>query len=357
MRIYIVTTFIGCFAIEDSKIISFKLFPKSPEKIAEKLKLSESKLIEEEKELMKELVKRGYGEIYFSLRKEGVKFVELANKAEQFVKENLRKLAVEYKFVKDQVEFNQLFSKVNIELTKLKIKKAIERDRLVIQMNGAIEEIDKSLNIFVERLREIFGLHFPEMDRIVTNHEKFSKLIEKFGSRENIEEPELKQFAKKSMGMDFREEDIKAVQLFASEIVKLYELKSELTKYLEKILKEVAPNFTEIAGTILAAKLISKAGGIEKLAKIPSSTIQLLGSEKSLFRYLHGKGKPPKYGIIFMHPLIQNSPEKLRGKVARLLASKLSIAAKMDYYSKEYRGVKLKQELQEKVKALARNPF
>jgi nucleolar protein 56 len=82
--------------------------------------------------------------------------------------------------------------------------------------------------------------------------------------------------------------------------------------------------------------------------------VQLIGAEKSLFRFLRAKGKAkaPKYGLIFSHPLIQGSPKNRRGKVARLLASKLSVAAKLDYYSKEYKGAKLKQELQEKVKEI-----
>lgn len=352
MRAYIVTTFIGCFGVEDSKVISFKPFPKDPEKIAEKLKLSEIEIIDEEKKLQKELLLKEYAEIIFSAKKPGVKKAEPGNRVEQWVKENLRKLALDYKFVKDQIEFNQLLTKVNIELTKIKIKKAIGRDNLLIQVNGAIEELDKSINIFVERLREIYGLHFPEMDRIVTDHERFSKLVEKFGSREKIEDQELKQFVKKSMGMDFREEDVRAVQAFAGEINRLFKLRNELRKYLDKNLKEVAPNFTELAGSMLATKLISKAGGLEKLAKMPSSTVQLLGSEKSLFRFLHGRGKSPRFGLIFYHPLIQKTPEEYRGKIARLLASKLSIAAKMDFYSKEYKGDNLKKELEERVKKI-----
>lgn len=353
MRAYIITTFIGCFGIdEENKIISFKPFPKDPEKIAEKLKLSEVEIIEEEKQIQQELWKKGYKQFIFSVRKADVKHVEPGNKAEQFIKENLRKIAIEKKLVKDQIEFNQLLTKVNLELTKVKIKKAIERDSLIIQANGAIEELDKSINIFVERLREFYSLHFPEMDRIVRDHEKFAKIIEKFGSREKIEDPELKQFAEKSMGADFKEEDIKILQLFAGRILELYKLRKELSKYLENLLKEVAPNFSELAGPMLAAKLIAKAGGLEKLAKMPSSTVQLLGAEKALFRFLRGKGKSPRFGLIYSSPLIQNAPEKLKGRVARVLASKLSIAAKMDYYSKEYKADKLKQELQERVKEI-----
>lgn len=353
MRTYIITTFIGCFGVDEkNKIISFKPFPKNPEKIAEKLKLSELEIIDEEKQLQKELWTKGYKQFVFGVRKSGVRNAEPGNKAEQFIKENLRKLTMEKKFVKDQVEFNQLLTKVNLELTKVKIKKAIERDSLIIQANNALEEIDKSINVFIERLREFFGLHFPEMDRIISDHKRYAAIIEKFGSREKIEDPELKLLAEKSMGADFKEEDIKTLRLFSSKILELYNLRESLSKYLEKLLKEVAPNFSELAGPMLAAKLIAKAGGLEKLAKMASSTIQLLGAEKALFRFLHGHGKSPRFGLLFNHLLIQNAPEKLKGRIARVLASKLSIAAKMDYYSKEYKADKLKQELQERVKEI-----
>lgn len=353
MRAFILTTFIGCFGVsEKNKIVSFKPFPRDPEKIAKKLKLSTFELIDEEKQMQKELWKKGYKKFIFSVRKSGVKHTEPGNKGELFIKENLRKLAIDKNFVKNQIEFNQLLTKVNLELTKVKIKRAIGRDSLVVHVNGAIEELDKSINIFVERLRELYGLHFPEMDRVVTGHEKFANLIEKFGTRDRIKDSELKQLAKKSMGMDLKEEDIKAIQLFATKILELYKLREELSKYLEKLVKEIAPNFSELAGPMIAAKLIAKVGRMEKLAKMPSSTLQLIGAEKALFRYLHGKGKSPRFGLIFNHPLVQNSPEKLKGRVARVLASKLAIAAKMDHYSKKYKADKLKKDLEKRVKEI-----
>jgi len=354
MKTYLITTFIGCFAVEDNKIISFRIFPKDVEKISEKLKSSEKELIEEEKELIKELEQREYKETIFPFKKSGVNFSESNSNEEKFIKENLRQLAIKYKFVKDQIEFNQFLSKINIELTKSKIKKSVERDKLVVHVNGALEEVERSLNIFLERLREIYGLHFPEMEQRIHDNEKFSRLIEHFGSKDKIDLPELKQLANKSMGMNFQKDDISVVQTFASEINRLFKLKTELTKYLEKLLKDVAPNTMEIAGTILTAKLISKAGGLEKLARMTSSTIQLLGSERALFRSLHSQGKisTPKYGYLVTHTLIQNSPPELKGKVARVLAAKISLAAKMDYYSKEYRGDALKKDLQARVKEI-----
>lgn len=351
MRAYIVTTFIGTFALDDNKkVIASKLFSKDAKIAAEKLKYSELETIDEEKNLMKELWRKDYKDFIFAFKKQGAKKVESNNEFEKYLKENLRKISIDRKIFKDQVEFNQFLTKVNLEMTKVKLKRSIQRDSLVMQANGAIEEIDKSVNIMSERLREWYGLHFPEMNRNVEDHKKFAAIIEKFGTREGIEEGDLKELAKESMGIDLTDEDILIVKQFADKILGTYKLRDDLEKYLDKSLKSIAPNTQQIAGTMLAAKLISKAGGLQKLARFPSSTVQLLGAEKSLFRFLHGKGKPPKFGIIFNHQMIQNAPLDKKGKIARLLAAKISIAAKIDYYSHDDRSAQLKKDLQEKVK-------
>lgn len=353
MKAYLVPTIIGVFAVDEkNKVLSFKPFPKNPNLAAEKLKMSEIEMLEEERQVRDQLGKKGFREFVFGYRKTGARHVEPNNQAEQLVNENLRKLAIEQRFVKDQSEFNQFLSRTTIELAKVKIKKAVQRDSLIVQANGALEDLDKSINISVERLREWYGLHFPEMDRIVSNHEKFATLVSKFGARGNISDPELDQIKISSMGADFSDEDIRMMQVFASKILEMFKLREEITNYVEKVLKQIAPNLLDLAGVPLATKLIAKAGGLDRLSRMPSSTVQLIGAEKALFRFLHGKGKSPRHGIIFSHPFIQNAPDQKRGKLARTIASKLSIAAKLDYYSKEYKGERLKKELQEKVKEI-----
>jgi len=353
MRAYIVTTFVGSFALdENKKIVGFRPFPKAPKIAAEKLKYSEIENIDEEKKLMQELWKKGFKEFIFSYRKTGAKHVEPNNEFEKHLKENLRKISIDRKIFKDQTEFNQFLTKVNLEATKVKLKRAVERDNLIIQANGAIEEIDKSVNILSERLREWYGLHFPEMDRNVADHNKYATIVEKFGTREGIEDDELKTIAKDSMGIELDDEDVLIVRQLADKILAMYKLRDDLAKYLDKMLKKIAPNTKEIAGPMLAAKLIAKSGGLDKLARSPSSTVQLLGAEKALFRFLHGKGKSPKFGVIFNHPLIQDAPYDQKGKLARVLAAKISIAAKIDYYSHDDRSEKLKKDLQDKVKEI-----
>ena len=85
----------------------------------------------------------------------------------------------------------------------------------------------------------------------------------------------------------------------------------------------------------------------------PSSTIQLMGAEKALFRHLKTKARPPKYGLIYQHPMIKQAG-KNRGKMARFLSGKISIAAKADYFGKNGKatGEKLKKELEERLREL-----
>jgi nucleolar protein 56 len=111
------------------------------------------------------------------------------------------------------------------------------------------------------------------------------------------------------------------------------EIKS-LEKIIDNEMEKVAPNVSRIVGSLIGARLISLSGGMKKLAMLPSSTIQILGAEKALFRFKKEGGKPPKHGVIFQHAYINKSNKDVRGKIARSVAAKISIAAKADVFTK-----------------------
>ena len=353
MKAYLVPTLVGVFAVdENNKVMMFRPFKRDPREAAEKFKISQIEVIDEEKQIKVILGKKGLREFIFSCRKPGARNFDQNGKAEGFVRDNIRRLAVENGFAKSEQEAGQFLTKATIELAKAHIKRSVGRDKLIVQANGAIEDLDKSINIEMERLREWYGLHFPEMNREIASHEKFAKLVSKFGKRDSVDDPQANEFKSNSMGADFPEEDIKMMQEFADNVLRMFDMRDRLVSYTEGVLKQVAPNLLDLAGTALATKLIAKAGGLERLSRMPSSTIQLIGAEKALFRFLKGKGKSPRHGIIFSHPVIQNARDQHRGKLARTIAAKLCIAAKMDYYSKTYKGDALKKELDRKVKEI-----
>lgn len=348
MKIYVASNFIGVFGLDsDGKLVDHVLFPDDTNLIIQRV--NKADLIQEEKELITKLKKEGHKELVSSKKNDAFQ-LDTEKIGEKLLRENLR-FIIKKIHISD-ADLNERLTNIGIALTKTRIKEVVKKDKIIIQAVDAIDEMDKTLNIFTSRLREWYGLHFPEMEMSIERHEKFVKLVSEYGLRENMDKKEFKQIAKTSMGINLSEEDEVILKDYATRIKELYKLRENLEKYVSHVLKEIAPNLRELAGGILAAKLIALTGGLEKLAKKPSSTIQLLGAEKALFRFLHGRGRSPKYGLLFTHQLIQNAPPQKRGKVARVLASKLSIAAKMDFYGKKIKSDELKKSLEERIKKI-----
>jgi nucleolar protein 56 len=90
------------------------------------------------------------------------------------------------------------------------------------------------------------------------------------------------------------------------------------------------PNLNSLLGADLTARLLAQARGLERLARLPASTVQVLGAERAFFEHLRGRAPPPRHGVLFLHPAIQSAPRVQRGRLARTLAGKVSIAARLD---------------------------
>jgi len=123
---------------------------------------------------------------------------------------------------------------------------------------------------------------------------------------------------------------------------------AELRSFVERSAPAVAPNLAAMAGPVLAARLVALAGGLESLARKPSSTLQVLGAEDALFAHLRGHGPSPKHGVVFTHDYVRNTDPDERGSAARALAGKLTIAARVDHYAGDRRP-ELDEELDERI--------
>ncbi len=336
MKAYVATNLVGVFAFDrDGKTVFKKLFPKKPEVIAEKLRKSrEGEIIEEERFVLNKLRVSGYKEVIWDKRaKDGqIPIVyDPENKGKEIANNEFRRLALENRWASTQSELNEILTKVNVLLSGEKIK-IVKKDKVIMQVIGIIDDLDSSLNSLSERLREWYGMLSPEKVREVKSHEKLLELLSKSVKKESGE-----------------------IREFSKSLQDFYKTRDSLSKNLESLCKQTIPNLSEVAGPLLASRLISLAGGLEKTAKLPSSTIQILGAEKALFRHLRGEGKAPKYGVLFGHPLIQQAPKPLKGKIARLISAKLSLAAKMDFYSKKNEGKRMREELEKRVNELFRD--
>ncbi|XP_055551718.1 nucleolar protein 58 isoform X2 [Wyeomyia smithii] len=151
---------------------------------------------------------------------------------------------------------------------------------------------------------------------------------------EELEE-KVKEAAEISMGTEISEEDIMNIQHLCDEILSINEYRTHLYDYLKTRMMAMAPNLTVLVGETIGARLIAHAGSLVNLAKHPSSTVQILGAEKALFRALKTKKDTPKYGLIFHASLIGSASSKNKGKISRSLAAKASLATRMDAFGED----------------------
>lgn len=128
----------------------------------------------------------------------------------------------------------------------------------------------------------------------------------------------------------------------------LSDLQEKTRKTVASICEGLAPNLCKVAGSVIAARLIAEAGSLEQLSMKSAGTIQLLGAKKAFFRALHTGSNPPKYGIIFSHPFIQNLPPDQRGKMARSLSCQIAIASRADQYTHRDISAELKAKLKKR---------
>ncbi|CAI2350089.1 unnamed protein product [Caenorhabditis sp. 36 PRJEB53466] len=220
-------------------------------------------------------------------------------------------------------------------------------DDMVVQAVSLLDALDKELNNYVLCIRKWYGWHFPELGKIVQDHEAYAKIVKTIGMRQNAIntdlssilpedlEEKVKEDAEVSMGNDVAEIDLMYIKGFCEQIIKLSQYRAPLFDYLKNGMTALAPNLTVLLGELVGARLISHAGSIVSLAKAPASTLQILGAERALFRALKRKANTPKYGLIYFAQLITQAPPKMKGKMARMLATKCSLAARIDALSVE----------------------
>ncbi len=259
-----------------------------------------------------------------------------------------------------------LLKEVMTRFTEMKLREELaNKDLLVIQAINAYDEYTEMINIIYERLREWYGIYFPELSKIVRKIESYAHLIATLGRRDRFTERELSKYgyskdrireivdaARRSSGAELTPRELEVIMEQAETLKTLIRQREEIEEHISELVTEIAPNTTALIGPKLTARLIAKAGGLRKLAMFPASTIQLLGAEKALFLALRKGGKPPKHGIIFQHPYINQSPRSVRGKIARLLAGKIAIAIRTDVFGGEYIGDKLAEEVKAKVEEI-----
>lgn len=248
-------------------------------------------------------------------------------------------------------------------------------DSQIIETYRIICELEKNINNRIIRIREWYALHFPELCN-VTDVVKYLKYIILIGDKATIlnkyseqgekedakdstqidsndtridngidtgvdidlidSDVELKipdtivHLAKNSMGVEMKKEDLEKIQETAEDILNDITQKIYLNDFLKNKCAELFPSLYILVGEILLAKLLTKAGSLLELTKMPSSTIQIIGAEKAFNEAVKNQKNTPKYGLIYESKYISKADPENKGKIARILANKITLCARVD---------------------------
>lgn len=331
------TTWFGSFLLDGATIVEKRLFPQEAQEIALRLKiLSDEGILDEEKDLATIANGSDTGLMVAEQRLLGLEEAEYDDGN------------VEIPLPADHGFSINLLHDATLKVGSDRFAESITPDMHLIQAVNSLEDLQKTTNLLMERIRDWYGLHFPQLENMVDDY-RYIKLIRELGDREAVmeKEPDLKTGLE--LGGEITESDLATLKTLGKLWNETKTAETAMERHIISRVEEIAPNMSGLIGPVLAARLIAIAGGLNRLARMPSSTIQLLGAEKALFRSLKEGSRGPKHGIIFLHPLVNGTPYWARGKAARALAGKVSVAARVDSQAGEDISAQLKNSVEKRV--------
>ena len=349
MECYVTYSIKGFYAFnENNELIAEKLF-KEEEILQKLIEIDNKEIPTEESELIKEL-SSNYDAIIIESNKRSSDYsnnkvkVKNPNQGGDYLRSNY-----------DLDIDNDIYQKLAIYRMK---KAQAGEDKHLIQAINSIDEIDESISKLIERIREWYALYFPEMD-LIKNNETYIKLIYENKTKEEIINAKSDAFPSDMLDIedDINPEDLNIMNNYAKSIYELQQTRKNIINYIDSKMDSIAPNLKLLVGSSLGAKLISHAGGLKRLATYPSSTVQIMGAEKALFRHLKSGDRPPKYGLIYQHPQVRGAKWWNRGKIARLLAGRISLAVRKDVFTHDF-NPEIFNEFSDRVEEIEKNnPF
>lgn len=248
-------------------------------------------------------------------------------------------------------QYREKLIHANLLLVKRIVSESVNTDTHIGQAINTVAELDKICNTLVKRVREWYGYYYPELSHGTPDNEQFIKRVLQKTKEEYMTEFNESESMGPMIGETINETDLGMILAFARQVDDMYLEREKLITYIDNTLMRYCPNVYSLTGGLIGAKLLEKAHSLKHLAFLPSSTVQLLGAEKALFRHLRNKRiRPPKHGLILSHPNVMDAKRQNRGAAARMFAAKISIAARVDYFHGEFIGDQLREDLDKQLK-------
>lgn len=269
-----------------------------------------------------------------------------------------------------------------IESYGSKIRKAIEiigpveadpEYQLIVEANNLAQDVDNEIVAVHKFVRDKYQKRFPELESLVVSPLEYVKTVKELGNdldqAKNNET--LQQFltqatimvvsvtASTTQGTHLTKFEKEQIDEACDMAIELNNFKLRIYEYVESRMAFIAPNISVILGASIAAKIMGVAGGLTRLSKIPACNVLLLGQQKKSLSGFSQTTMLPHTGFVYYSEIVQNTPTDLRRKASRLVATKCTLAARVDacHESADGRiGRQLRDEIERKLDKLQEPP-
>ncbi|MDE1821346.1 MAG: hypothetical protein KGJ23_15615 [Euryarchaeota archaeon] len=311
MSVEIVTRWFGVYAVENGRITLARPFPAEKAGLLERWALRrEGRILPDEEALVRELRAQGKNELLSRDRRLSVLAVHRAfGHLPEIVPPGEGGLT------------REMGRGLLLEQGRKDLARAWDPSVHLEEAVRALSDLDETLNLLGERLSSWWGRERPEEAAGEESPRAVSEAL-----RKEAEHPSELGPGSLAPGPELSSARRSLAELW----LRSEEVRRALEKSVELEAPRRFPNLTALLGPLLTARMLSQAGGLSRLARMPASTVQVLGAERAFFEHLRGRGPPPRHGLLFLHPSVHTAPRAQRGKIARALAGKVAIASRRD---------------------------
>lgn len=207
---------------------------------------------------------------------------------------------------------------------------------LVSEANSIATDISNDINSLHHFIKERYSKRFPELESLVLSPSDYANTVKMIGNNCDVTSLNLSSILPPAtiMGITISASSTLTAQNIISQneisrifkacdmLISLNQNRNTVLDFVESKLLFIAPNVSAIVGSDIAAKMIIAAGGLDELARMPSSNVQLIGQKKFNLSGFSTAEYRPHTGYIYESEIVESVPPELKMKACRLIAGK-----------------------------------
>lgn len=245
--------------------------------------------------------------------------------------------------------------------------------QLIVEANNIAVEIDNEISIIHKFVKDKYQKRFPELDSLIMVEMDYIRSVKELGNdldqaknNERLQEiltqatiMIVSVTASTTQGVRLEPLELQRIHEACDMAVELGDFKSRIFEYVESRMTFIAPNLSMIVGASTAAKLVGLAGGLTRLSKMPACNVLVLGAQKKTLSGFSKVAMLPHTGYVYYSDIVQETPPDLRRKAARLVASKSTLAARVDACHESHLGEigqRFREDIEKKLDKLQEPP-